>query len=84
MPTIQKSEAAEKLARAVEGASSDNLVEIYTELFPEKNPPDVSGAREKMVAAQLAQPIREGLEPEEIIDLWSVVFPADRRVQASA
>ena len=81
MPVIRKTEAIEKLARAVEGASSDHLVEIYAELFPEKKAPDVSGSRGRTIAGQLAQRIREGLEPEEIIDLWNVVFPADRHVR---
>lgn len=80
MPAVQKSEAVEKLARAVEAASSDALIEIYAELFPRDGLPDVSGAKAATVASELARHIRSGLEPEEITDLWSVVFPADRRV----
>jgi hypothetical protein len=33
------------------------------------------------LAKQLAQHIRAGIEPEEIVDLWHVVFPGDRNVQ---
>jgi hypothetical protein len=80
MPAIPKNDAMEKLARAVEAAPADVLVEIYAELFPEKRVPDVSGAGAKVVAADLALRIRAGIEPEEITDLWNVVFPTDRHV----
>ncbi len=80
MPVIRKNEAMEKLAQAVVVAAPDYFVEIYLELFPEKKAPDVSGVMGKAVADQLAQHIRAGLEPEEIVDLWNVVFPADRHV----
>ena len=76
MPTINKTDAIEKLALAVEGSSSEDLIEFYNELFPAKKIRAVSGA----VASQLAQHIRAGLEYEEIVDLWRVVFPADRYV----
>ena len=60
--------------------SSDALVEIFSELFPRKKRPDVSGPKAKAVTEELARHVRAGLEPEEITDLWSVVFPADRHV----
>ena len=74
MPALSKSEAAEKLARGVERAKPSDLPEIYSELFPEKTsatPP---------VASEIAKHIRGGLEAEEIVDLWNVVFPEDRNV----
>lgn len=77
MPAIPKSEAAEKLARAVEAASSDDLVDIYTELFPEKVLPQSSEAN---LPVEITSYIRAKIEPEEIVDLWHVVFPADRNV----
>ena len=43
-------------------------------LFPEKTsstPPD---------ANDIARHIRDGLEAEEVVDLWNVVFPEDRNV----
>ena len=81
MSAISKNEAIEKLAQVVEGASSDDLAEIYTELFPEKKASDIACANAVMVASQLARHIRAGLEPEEITDLWNVVFPSHRQVQ---
>jgi hypothetical protein len=80
MPAISANEAAEKLAQAVEQASANQLPEIYFELFPEMRPSEKAGPPEKPVASQLAKHIRGGLEPEEIVDLWNVVFPSDKNV----
>lgn len=81
MPAIKKSDAIEKLALAAESASrADDLVEIYAELFPGRGLPNVAGAKAKALAVELARHIRSGIEPEEVVDLWNVVFPADRNV----
>jgi len=74
MPALSNAEAAEKLVKGVEQAKPTNLAEIYSELFPEK-PPPVS-----LEASAIAKYIRSGLEAEEIVDLWNVVFPEDRNV----
>lgn len=74
MAFLKKPQAVEKLAEGIEKAKRNALAEIYAELFPEKPTPAT------LVAAELAQHVRKGLEAEEIIDLWNVVFPADRNV----
>jgi hypothetical protein len=74
MPALSKDKAMEELAAGVEKATATALAEIYNELFPEK--PVAS----KPSAADLAKHVRNGLEAEEIVDLWNVVFPADRNV----
>lgn len=74
MPALSKNEASEKLARGVEKAKPSDLPEIYSELFPEKAPSAHLDAKE------IAKHIRNGLEAEEIVDLWNVVFPEDRNV----
>lgn len=74
MPALSRDQAAEKLAEVVENAKPTALAEIYAELFPEKSAPA------KPSAPELAVHIRSGLEAEEIVDLWNVVFPADRNV----
>lgn len=74
MPALSTNEAAERLAKAVEKAEPTALLEIYSELFPE------SPAAAEPSAADLAQLVRSGLEAEELVDLWNVVFPADRHV----
>lgn len=74
MPVLPRVQATERLASAVEKAKPNVIAEIYAELFPEnlkKISPNV---------AVLAQHIRNELEAEEIVDLWNVVFPADRNV----
>jgi hypothetical protein len=74
MPTIPLPEAAERLAEGVEQAKPSHLAEFYSELFPEKPAPTAP------VASDIAKHIRSGLEPEELVDLWNVVFPEDRHV----
>ncbi len=74
MPVLSKTDAVEKLATSVERAKTSDLPEIYSELFPEKPSPAVP------VASEIARHIRSGLEAEEIVDLWNVVFPEDHNV----
>jgi hypothetical protein len=75
MPVLSKAEAAEKLAKGVENAKPSDLAEIYSELFPERPSPTPP------VASDIAKHIRSGLEAEEIVDLWNVVFPEDHNVR---
>jgi len=74
MPALSEAEATERLATAVAKARADELVEIYAELFPERPSPPAP------VVGELVGHIRHGLAPEEIVDLWHVVFPKDRNV----
>lgn len=74
MPAVSTHEAAERLAECVELAKPAVLPEIYAELFPEKPAPAT------LSAANLAQQVRSGLEAEELVDLWNVVFPEDWNV----
>jgi len=74
MPVLSTNDAAKKLAAAVAVAGPTALAEIHSELFPAKAvavlPP----------VGDLVRHVRDGLEPEEIVDLWNVVYPADRNV----
>ena len=74
MPALSKAEATERLAVGVERARPSNLPEIYAELFPER-PPGTTP-----VANVIARHIRCGIEADEMVDLWNVVFPEDRNV----
>lgn len=80
MLSIEKTLALEKLAKAVENSSADNLVEVHAELFPARPLPNVTSAAIEHLGRTLAQHVREGLEPEEMVDLWNVVFPTNRNV----
>lgn len=74
MPALAKTQATEKLAVVVEKAQPATLAEIYLELFPEQTSATIPSAYD------LAKHIRNGLEVEEIVDLWNVVFPEDHNV----
>lgn len=71
MPELSKLDAAERLAEVVEKAAPYELEEIYAELFPEQQ------STHSPVASDIARYIRMGIEAEEIVDLWNVVFPQD-------
>lgn len=81
MATIPRLEAIGRLTQAVEAAGVDDLVEIYNELFPEGpiNGDNTSADRPALVNKIVAH-IASGLEVEEIVDLWNVIFPAHRDV----
>jgi len=74
MPTLSIAEATDRLARGVERAKPGDLGEIYSEIFP--NEP----VNLQVTADELARQIRSGLEVEELVDLWNVVFPQDSNV----
>jgi hypothetical protein len=74
MPELSTHAAAARLAEVVEKSKANALGEIYAELFPEKCSPSSPDAND------MARHIRNGLEAEEIVDLWNVVFPEDRNV----
>jgi hypothetical protein len=80
MPAVSKCEAVDRLAKAVEQAGADDLVEIYSELFPDRQPPDLAGPDNAPLARQIVAHLRGGIEAEEIVDLWNVIFPEDRHV----
>ncbi len=75
MPALSTKEATERLAKVVEMAKQSTLGEVYAELFPE------APASPLPSAGDMARYIRDGLEAEEIVDLWNVVFPGDRNVR---
>jgi hypothetical protein len=81
MATITKQQAVARLIQAVREAHHDDLVEIYNELFPEE-PTTEADANEEPSALieKIVAHINHGLEVEEILDLWNVIFPAHRGV----
>lgn len=81
MPTMMKQQAIDRLRQAIASAHPDDLVEIYSELFPGE-PAGHGGTNEDpaALAREIAAHIEGGLEVEEILDLWNVVFPAHRGI----
>lgn len=74
MSSVPLNIATEKLAIAVEHSTTDDLREIYTELFPTEKAPECPNATD------LASHVRHGLSPDEVVDLWHVIFSGDRNV----
>jgi hypothetical protein len=81
MATITQQQAVDRLTQAVNHAHPDDLVEIYNELFPEKPiTEDVAKENPSAVVEKIVAHVDSGLEVEEILDLWNVIFPTHRRV----
>jgi hypothetical protein len=79
MAVLTRDNAVEFLTRKVKEFGSDDvddLVEVYNELYPDEpiatdaDPGDESWVRRRVIARMEA-----GLEPEEIVSLWTVIFP---------
>ena len=81
MATISIDAAVDKLISAVEEMRADDLVQAYNELFPDE-PATEEEAYEDVtpLMKRIVDRMRHGLEPEEAVDLWNVVFPAGRDV----
>lgn len=79
MPTIAKEKAIDRLTAAIGTARSDDLVEIHNELFPEQPVPH-GAADQSALSRRILRHVSSGLEVEEILDLWNVVFPAHHDV----
>ena len=81
MATITKQQAVAWLTQAVGKAPPDDVVEIYNELFP-AHPTTQNEANEhsSAVVGKILAHIDKGLEVEEILALWHVIFPKSRRV----
>lgn len=76
MPTISRAEAVERLKQVVKVAHPDDLAEISNELFPEKVISEAFAQKNSAtVVKRIVEHFMNGLEAEEIIDLWNVVFP---------
>jgi len=80
MATITKQQAVHRLTEAIRKASADDLVEIYNELFPEKPTTEAEAHASAALAEKIVGHIDSGLEVEEVLDLWHVIFPKHRRV----
>ena len=81
MPAIKKDQAISKLTAAIHDLQSDDIVDVYNELFPEY-PSDATSVKRDLPGFQkrIFDHIDLGLEAEEILDLWRVLFPKDRRL----
>ncbi|HQZ68145.1 MAG TPA: hypothetical protein PLY87_23805 [Planctomycetaceae bacterium] len=81
MSEIAVNVAVQRLSKKIEEFSWDDIIESHNELFPfqalsvEEEPKEIELVRKKVMDR-----IENGLEAEEVVDLWNVVFPSDRNV----
>jgi hypothetical protein len=81
MATMTKQQAVGWLTEAVRKAHPDDLVEVHNELFPEKpTTEDEAKVDPSALVDKIIAHIGNGLEVQEILDLWNVIFPKHRRV----
>lgn len=81
MATISKEQAVHWLTQATKDAQPDDLVEIYNELFPQQPTTyDKATANPSAIVDKVIAHIHKGLEVQEILDLWNVIFPKYRKV----
>ena len=60
---------------------ADDLCQFYNELYPAEPASGENLATIRIpLRQQIVEHINAGLEPEEVVDLWSVAFPKDREV----
>src|SRR5262249_48755309 len=82
MPVVTKEQALELLTNEVqEKLGPDELLEVYNEVFPE-DPYTLEEAEEDSdpLVEQLVDHINGGLEIDEVMDLWGLIFPKHRNV----
>jgi hypothetical protein len=76
MPEIALADAVRRLTEKVRGMELDDLRDTHNELFPQAPIPPIdpsshgAGVRQKVLAY-----LADAVVVEEILDLWSVVFP---------
>ena len=78
MPVVTKEQALELLTHEVrENLGADEVLEVYNEVFPD----DPHTAEESgPLIEQLVGHINGGLEMDEVMDLWGLIFPKHRNV----
>jgi hypothetical protein len=81
MRTLPKIEAVAKLTHQIAGMRPDDLAAVFEELFPSESISEKEvGTREEEILGRISDHIGRGLETEELVDLWNVVFPESRKV----
>jgi hypothetical protein len=82
MPVITKEQALELLTNeAQDKLGADELLEVYNEVFPD-DPYTAEEVEEDCspLIEQLVDYINGGLEIDEVMDLWRLIFPKHRNV----
>ena len=82
MPAITRAEAVNRLTKAISEAEAYDVVEYYDELFPEKqiSRKDADKRDVTPLLKEIMDHSKQGLEIEEIVALWRIVFTEDRNI----
>lgn len=76
MPAVNMNQALDLLAREVQRFDTDELLEVYNELFPHQaSTAEAAHEHPATLVQQLVAHIHSGLEIDELIDLWGVILP---------
>jgi hypothetical protein len=82
MATVTREQAVDLLTKQVEEHFGvDELLEVHNELFPDE-PFTEEEAHEDCIplVERIVDHLNGGLEPEEIVEVWSLIFPRHRNV----
>jgi hypothetical protein len=81
MPDVALDEAVRRLIEKVRAMDLDDLRDIHNELFPETPiPPIESISQGADISRKVLEYLAGPVAVEEILDLWSIVFPEDWNV----
>jgi hypothetical protein len=82
MPVVTKDQALELLAHEVrEKFGADEVLEVYNELFPDHPYPQEKAHEDVTpLIEQLVDYFNSGLEIDEVVDLWGLIFPRHRNI----
>jgi hypothetical protein len=81
MPTFTKRQAVKAITEEVRKARLDDLVEYFNELFPRERTTLAAGPDPQALTARILEHIEAGLEIEEIIRLYWIIFTDYRRLE---
>jgi hypothetical protein len=81
MASITKDQAVRKIKDAIPGLAVDDLVQVYNDIFYRERATEEQAKRDaRPIQQRIDDYIQHGLEMEQVLDLWSVIFPEDRNV----
>jgi hypothetical protein len=76
MPEVTPADAVKTLTEKVRAMDLDDLRDAHNELFPETPiPPIDPSSQEADIRQKVIDYLTGGIAVEEILDLWSAVFP---------
>jgi hypothetical protein len=82
MKEVPLDQALKMLTKEVaEDLPLDEVVEVHNELFPDHAVPELNPHQDKApLVKRIIDHINGGREPEEVRDLWSLIFTKHRRI----